>query len=84
MSNTENMRLACEEMGVELHSSDRFVVDAINWLTKMTAGRISIEHDDDDEPCWIVSSDTFSNPGETLSLALCGAIHCAAAEWASK
>ena len=84
MTNTKKLRLACEEMGVELHSSDRFVVDAINWLTKMTAKPISIDYDDDDDSRWTVSSDTFSNPGETLSQALCGAIQCVAAEWANK
>lgn len=79
---TKSMREVCRVKGWTLHSTDRFVVQAIEYLAEK--GEVSIHYfapiDADDEPGWVVhvygSADKqlLEGNGYTLAEALAGAI----------
>jgi hypothetical protein len=66
-----DMRLACAAMGLPLSSTDRFVTDAIRWLTAR-CDQFAIEWAGDS---WVVvSKGAWVAGDETLASALCGAV----------
>lgn len=69
------MRDACKTIGCYLSSTDRFIHDAIVWLTK-NGGQISIEQipEEEGEPSFVVSSPEFHAGDESLPWALVAAI----------
>ena len=80
---TKCLRDSCQIMGVDLWSSDRFVMDAIYWLTQK--GRLEIEQcrNEDGTPDgdWIIHLETLDGGkicggDNSLSAALCGIIQC--------
>lgn len=66
-------RLACETIGCQLHSTDHFIAEAVEWLGRRTTVTIYF-----DEDSWIVRGASFVAGDETLADALSGAVHASA------
>ena len=80
MSISRSMREAWLEMGNAKYttygSGDRFVTEAIRWLTIVAPIEITRINDGEDGESWVVKSDKYSSPDSTLIGALCGAVFC--------
>lgn len=63
---------ACKVIGVELHSTDRFCREAIEWLTRDGVAEVTLGGND--KVGWSVTGKTYVAGGYTLAEALAGAI----------
>lgn len=70
----KDMRLACQVMSVELHSTDRFITECIRWLGARSPQVVLERLDKSDS--WSVRCLNSGSVGETLSEALAGAVFC--------
>ena len=72
MHETSTLRQTATLIGCELHTSDRFVRDALDWLARHSQGRFTF-HIDDDVYC--VEGPNWIGRGESWPTAFASAIH---------